>query len=238
MIHNWTPSSVRNNFCAFGASLLLLILTTSSPQAQQSDNAIAPNACYNMLNVAVGAVSDHQVVAKNETAANITISSVGLVCGSTNFQFTLQVELPIIVKAGEQTVLGVVSYSPFKANEDYVGYLMINHRPKLHSEDGEVRIHGTSVVDSALLIPCLSATFDSAVFGPIIYQGSVVRTLSVKNNRDEAKVLRCIDFTVGDRESFASIGNVFPMTIPPHEMRQIKIAFNPIGGRRRRGAPG
>ncbi len=230
MTYNWISKIVRNNFCAVGALLLPLFLT-SSLQAQQSDNAIAPNACYNMMNVAVGATSDHQVVAKNETSANITISSVGLVCGTTNFQFSLRVTLPIILKVGEQMVLGVVSYSPFKANENYVGYLMINHSPKLHSEDGEVRIHGTSIVDSSLLIPCLTGTFDSAVFGPVIYQGSVVRTLSVKNNRDEAKVLRCIDFTVGDREAFASVGNVFPMTIPPHEMREIKIAFNPNIGR-------
>lgn len=209
---------------------MLLLILTSSLQAQQSDNAIAPNACYNMINVAVNATSEHEVVVKNETAVNVTISSAGLVCGTTNFQFQLRVALPIILKAGEQMVLGNVSYSPFRANENYVGYLMINHSPKLHSEDGEVRIHGTSVVDSSLLIPCLSATFDSSVFGPIIYQGSVIRTLFVKNNRDEAKVLRCIDFTVGDRAAFSSAGNVFPMTIPPHEIRQIKIAFNPIGG--------
>ncbi len=179
------------------------------------------------MNVAVNATSEHEVVVKNETAAPVTISSAGMVCGTSNFQFQLRVLLPIILNAGEQVVLGKVKYSPFRANEDYVGYLTIKHSPKLHSEDGEVRIHGTSVIDSSLLLPCLSATLDSSVFGPVIYQGTVVRTLFVKNNLDVAKVLRCIDFTVGDRESFIGIGNEFPMTILPHETRQIKIAFNP-----------
>ncbi|MDP4236016.1 MAG: hypothetical protein Q8919_06175 [Bacteroidota bacterium] len=52
--------------------------------------------------------------------------------------------------------------------------------------------------------------------------------MNITNNLDTTRTIRCIDFTIGDRNAFSGIDNQFPLEIPPHQTRQIHIVFSPL----------
>lgn len=206
---------------------ICLLFVTKDALSQQSSNVIAPSAELDMLRTPVASTASRVAVARNNRSEALTITAVNLVCGSAPFRYVSAVTLPRTLQPGDSVILGTVSYTPSRTNEDFVGYLMVDHAPRLNSEDGEVRIHASSTVDSAALRPCMSVSLDASVFGPVLYGGQVIRELTVKNNLDSTRTIRCVDFTIQDRDAFSCVGKQFPMNVPPRSTGTIRIAFKP-----------
>jgi hypothetical protein len=216
---------------SFGRMLfaLCVLLAGKDALSQQASNVIATGAEFDMLLTPVGATVSRPAVVRNDRSSAITIKSVDLVCGSAPFHYLAAATLPLVVQPGDTVLLGSVSYTPYRTNEDFVGYLIVDHAPRLNSEDGEVRLRGSSTVDPSALKPCMTLALDSQVFGPVLYGGEVIRELKVRNNLDTARTVRCIDFTIQDRDAFSGGGKQFPMHVEPNSTGTILISFKPQG---------
>ncbi|MBS1902608.1 MAG: choice-of-anchor D domain-containing protein [Bacteroidetes bacterium] len=209
------------------ALVLSLLGGPRQANAQQSANVIAPQAQIDLLGVRIGETVSHRVIARNDRSVNITISAANMVCGSAPIPFTRNTSFPVTLHPGDSVVLGSVAFTPIAANLDYVGYLVVDHTPKANSEEGEVRIHATSETDAPTTSAGVTATLDSSVFGPVLYGGTVVRKLTVRNDLAEAHTFRCVDFTIQDREQFSALPGQFPLTVAAHSSATILIAFKP-----------
>lgn len=207
-------------------ALTYICLSSSSADAQQVKSALAQNTELYFDHVKVGATECKPVVATNTATSTLIISNVTFTVGAEHFTITDTSLLPIVLKTGESATLGQVCFTAEAPNKEYVGYIAINYSALLNSNDGEIRVKATTELNSSL--PCFTVVFDSTVFGPVFYGGQAIRTMSVTNNTDVTKTLRCIDITIDDAQEFTGFGKQFPLEIPAHEMRQIKLVFAPL----------
>ena len=214
-------------FCIAIAGIYLY-LSPIPAAAQQAKNVLDQNARINFTEVKVGSTLCLPLIAKNTTGQPLTIFHINFSVGSEFFTLTDKPSLPKILEIGQSVDLGNVCFTSKAPNKEYVGYINVTFNPHARSDDGEVRIYAATEVDSSLLIPCFSVSFDSTVFGPVFYGGRAYRTMNVTNNKDILKTVRCIDFTIGDANVFTGAGKQFPLDIPPHEMRQIRLVFSPL----------
>ncbi len=207
---------------------LSIFFDLSPADAQQSQNVLAPNPQVTFNKVKVGSTECIPLTATNTTGDQLIIGSVNFSVNSSFLILTDTIILPKILESGQSVVLGNVCFSSKSPNEEYVSYIKVSFSPHLHSDDGEVRIHATTETDSSLLKPCISVNFDSSIFGPVFYGGKAYRTMNVTNNKDTQMTIRCIDFTLGDANVFSGAGKQFPLDIPQHQTRQIRLAFTPL----------
>lgn len=218
-------SALCRYFALYG---IAAIVNVTAIKAQQGQNILDQNAQINFTGVKIGSTRCLPLLATNTTGLPIAISRLAFTEGSEFFTLTDTVSLPIILSAGQSLTLGNLCFASREANKEYIGYISVDLSPKGHSDIGQVRIDATTEIDSLLLIPCLSVTFDSAVFGPVFYGGQAFRTMNVTNNKEITKIIRCIDFTIGDAKVFAGADNQFPLEIPPHQTRPIHLVFSPL----------
>ena len=214
-------------FCIAVAGIYI-IFNFSSAIAQTAQNVLDPNARVNFTEVKVGSTECSALSAVNTTDHSLTISNLNFSVGADFFKLTDTISLPRTLEIGESVILGKICFTSKVPNKEYVGYVNVTFNPHLHSDDGEIRIYATTEIDSSILIPCFSVSFDSTTFGPVFYGGKAYRTMNVTNNKDITKTLRCIDFTIGDASVFTGVGKQFPLEIPSHQTRQVHLAFSPL----------
>ena len=133
---------------------------------------------------------------------------------------------PIVVLPGEEIPIADVCFSPSRVNTsiDY-NNIYIESVPSFDYNGIDIGFGATSEIDTNLLKPCIVASVDTSLLGPILLNGSIDKKIELRNNRYGPLTLDKINFTFGDQKEFSVIG--LPITISPLSSNTITLRFSP-----------
>lgn len=135
--------------------------------------------------------------------------------------------LPIVILPGEEIAAFSICYTPTAASQSTWKRFRVVCSPELQQgHDGLCDINGYSVKDPNLEKPCIVASVDTNLVGPVLFNGTVEKTITLTNNRYSEKVISSADMTM-DVSNFAFVGNPFPLTLAPISSQTVTIAFTP-----------
>jgi hypothetical protein len=182
-------------------------------------------------NVKVGEKACQTVWAKNGLKQPVIISAFGFAYGGeTALTATPHgTTFPIVMLPGEEMPIADVCFAPTRTNQSEFQWLTVTRTPSDPSMPNgtSVDINASSAIDSNLLKPCLVASVDTSFVGPILFDGSIDKTITLSNNRYQANTVSGVDFTFGDVKEFSIVGNPFPLTIDPISSKTLTLRFSP-----------
>lgn len=180
--------------------------------------------------VPVGETRCEKLWAYNPTKEPIVISKGGFQGGGVNtptMTATPLLPLPIVILPGEEFPAFQICYTPTAASQYSWQRFGIVCSPELQNGyDGVSDITGYSVKDPNLEKPCIVASVDTNLVGPVLFNGTVEKTITLTNNRYSEKVITSANMSM-DVSNFAFVGNPFPLTLAPISSQTVTIAFTP-----------
>jgi hypothetical protein len=187
--------------------------------------------CFDQI--PVGTKACRTVWAKNSLTEPIIISAFGFAYGGES-QLTATAhgtKLPIVILPGEEMPIADVYYAPTAVNSSEFQWLTVTRTPGGNgSPDGDgtsVDIRASSALDTNLLKPCLVASVDTSFVGPILFGGSIDKTINLRNNRYSSITVSGVDFSFGDLSEFSIVDNPFPLTIGATSSQNVTLRFSP-----------
>jgi hypothetical protein len=115
MSHNRKRASALCRYVALYG--IAVIVNVTAVKAQQGQNILDQNAQINFTGVKIGSTRCMPLLARNTTAAPMTISRLAITDGSDFFILTDTVSLPKILGAGESLALGNLCFTSHEANK-------------------------------------------------------------------------------------------------------------------------
>jgi hypothetical protein len=182
--------------------------------------------------VKVGQKACATVWAKNHYKQPLIISGFGFAYGNSDKTLSANPKgtLPIVLLPNEEAPIADICYSPTTVNSSEFEWLEVTRTPvddPTSPTGTEVDISASSEIDTNLDKPCLVASVDTNLVGPILFGGSIDKVITLQNNRYKANTVSGVDFTFGDLKEFAIVGNPFPLTIDPLSSKKVTLRFSP-----------
>jgi hypothetical protein len=194
--------------------------TTTIPVKAWTEYEVTPNGPNCGIDFGVlsaGQTRCATVTFKNTTSGPLVIDSVDHWSGPS--EVTGVPPLPLLMLAGESVVVGTFCLTGVKEDQVYVHYTTNNQ-----SHYASIYLRSTAPYDPWAQKPCLQATMDSTLFGPVIVGGSVTANITIANNRLDTITIGSAQFT-GDAAEF-SLGVPLPVNVMPHTSQSIPVVFS------------
>ncbi len=157
------------------------------------------------------------VTFRNTTSGPLVIDSMDHWSGPASISGVPQ--LPLLMLAGESVVLARICLTGAGSDQVYMHYTTNNQ-----SHYATIYLTSTAPYDPWVAKPCLTATMDSTLFGPVIVGGSVTANITIANNRLDTITIGSAQFT-GDAAEF-SVGVPLPVYVMPHTSQSIPVVFS------------
>ncbi|MFI5263622.1 MAG: T9SS type A sorting domain-containing protein [Candidatus Kapaibacterium sp.] len=178
--------------------------------------------------VAVGNTECHTIFFQNTGSTPLIINSIFEFDGSGSFTAKVIPSLPLILLQNEIVSIADICFSP-GANTSSVDYGALAIRGTIGSSnlDIDAQVSGFQKPDTLISKPCVEISFDSTFFGPIIMDGDITHTGTIKSNRLDSIQVRMDTAIYGDGKAFLVSGITFPYMLAPLEVKTFNITFSP-----------
>jgi len=187
----------------------------------------------NFGTLSIGQTECHTIFLQNTSTSPYVINSVRSTY-SQNKDFTVKPipTLPTILLPGEIVSICDLCFSPVSQPPDTSSssdfQLVINYAIGSNTGAFYASCNGFHQPDTLLRKPCATFSVDGDLFGPIIMDGDVSRTVTITSNRyDTLWVGNYFVISGADSNSFSFSGITFPYKLSPREVKTFTVTFSP-----------
>lgn len=183
--------------------------------AQPCDLVVAPTA-VTYANISVGQTAQKNVLLANDGSSDCTITNLVIGAGSPPFSLSSPPSIPLVIPAGQSTVL-TVDYAPTQAMTPDMGRLDIEEGGVITSVD----LVGNPATDDGCLIDVTPALLN---FGAVSPGNTKTMAVDVTNISDEPCFLQGVEIGAGSSPDFIETAPNIGLILPTRS-KQLSVTY-------------
>ncbi|HYM20066.1 MAG TPA: T9SS type A sorting domain-containing protein [Candidatus Kapabacteria bacterium] len=195
------------------------------------DTAGVTFGIHNFGPIAAGQKECHTIWLRNTSNDPLVIKSIDVNNGNYYGWWTDTAipPLPVLMLHNDIVSIAEICFTPGRDDSSAESRLVVYFSGTVNGKEVSF---GTSAlgyitVDTNLSKPCVVATLDNSLWGPLIIDGDISRTMTLQSNRKDSIEVDTYGSSTTDGGTFVTSGITFPYLMAPFEKKSFTVSFSP-----------